>query len=182
MTLVVGGSGSGKSEFAENYIVTLAGAMQKYYLATMQVYDEEGQRKIERHQRLRAGKGFQTIEQPRNLVQAIAQMQIGEKAALLECMSNLVANEMFTEDGIRTEYEVAEKIAAEVAKLKEQISPLVIVSNNVFEDGVEYEEGTMAYLRAIGAVNVALARMADEVIEVIAGIPIKIKSIDREES
>lgn len=182
MTLVVGGSGSGKSEFAENYIVALAGTMRKYYLATMQVYDEEGQRKIERHQRLRAGKGFQTIEQPRNLVQAVPQMQTGEKAALLECMSNLVANEMFTEDGIRTEYEVAEKIAAEVAKLKEQISPFVIVSNNVFEDGVEYEEGTMAYLRAIGAVNVALARMADEVVEVIAGIPVKIKSIDREES
>lgn len=182
MTLVVGGSGSGKSEFAENYIVALAGTMQKYYLATMQVYDEEGQKKIERHQRLRAGKGFQTIEQTRNLVQAVPQMQTGEKAALLECMSNLVANEMFTEDGIRTEYEVAEKIAAEVAKLKEHISPLVIVSNNVFEDGMEYEEGTMAYLRAIGAVNVALARMADEVIEVIAGIPVKIKSIDREES
>lgn len=179
MTLIVGGSGSGKSEFAENYIDALAGEMQKYYLATMQVYDEEGQKKIERHRRLRAGKGFHTIEQPRNLIQAATQMQSGEKAVLLECMSNLVANEMFPEDGRRTEKEVAEKIAAEVSQLKEQMSSFVIVSNNVFEDGMEYEEGTMAYLRAIGAVNVALARMADEVIEVIAGIPIKIKSTDK---
>lgn len=175
MTLIVGGSGSGKSEFAENHIVALAGTTQKYYLATMQVYDEEGQRKIERHRRLRAGKGFLTIEQPSDLAKAAAKMQPGEKGALLECMSNLVANEMFTEDGRRTEEEVAEKIAEEVAQLKAEIDPFVIVSNNVFEDGMEYEEGTMAYLRAIGAVNIALARMADEVIEVTAGIPVTIK-------
>lgn len=179
MTLIVGGSGSGKSEFAENYIEALAGERKKYYLATMQVYDEEGQKKIKRHRRLRAGKGFHTIEQPRDLAKATAKMQLGEKAALLECMSNLVANEMFTEDERRSENEVSEKIAAEVAQLKEQITPFVIVSNNVFEDGIEYEEGTMAYLRAIGAVNVALARMADEVIEVTAGIPVKIKSADK---
>ena len=62
--LVIGGSGSGKSEFAENL---LEDSQRKYYIATMQVYEEEGRKKVARHRRLRAGKGFQTIEQPRDM-------------------------------------------------------------------------------------------------------------------
>ena len=58
MTLIIGGSGSGKSEFAENYIMRQAKESQKYYIATMQIYDEEGHRKVLRHQKLREGKGL----------------------------------------------------------------------------------------------------------------------------
>ena len=46
MTLIIGGSGSGKSAFAEQYIVSAAGEKKKYYIATMKVYDEEGRRKV----------------------------------------------------------------------------------------------------------------------------------------
>ena len=43
MILVVGGSGSGKSSYAEKTAVSLAqSGMKKYYLATMQVFDDEG--------------------------------------------------------------------------------------------------------------------------------------------
>lgn len=66
----------------------------------MQVFDDEGQRKIDRHRRLRAGKGFITIEQPRDIQNAVSMLQSENclktgRSALLECMSNLVANEMF---------------------------------------------------------------------------------------
>ena len=65
MVLVVGGSGSGKSSYAEKMAVSLAPArMRKYYLATMQVFDDEGRKKVDRHRKLRNGKGFFTIEQP----------------------------------------------------------------------------------------------------------------------
>ena len=57
----------------------------------------------------------------------------------------------------------------------EKLSDLVIVSNNVFEDGEIYDETTMAYIRAMGRINERLAAAADEVIEVIAGIPVVIK-------
>ena len=53
--LVIGGSGSGKSEYAENL---LEDSQRKYYIATMQVYEEEGRKKVARHRRLRAGKVF----------------------------------------------------------------------------------------------------------------------------
>ena len=62
MVLIIGGSGSGKSAYAEEYIGRIAGKGNKYYLATMQVFDEEGKKKVSRHQRLRKNKGFLTIE------------------------------------------------------------------------------------------------------------------------
>lgn len=53
ITLVLGGSGSGKSAYAEHL---LDGKTNKYYIATMQVYDAEGEKKVARHRRLRAEK------------------------------------------------------------------------------------------------------------------------------
>ena len=63
MVLVLGGSGSGKSAYAEELLCTLAGKSQttKYYLAAMRVYDEEGARKVEKHRERRKGKGFLTM-------------------------------------------------------------------------------------------------------------------------
>lgn len=183
--LVIGGSGSGKSEFAENLLVD---SQRKYYIATMQVYDEEGRKKVARHQRLRAGKGFQTIEQPRNMHKAAEivtrDRKETENEALLECMSNLVANEMFdgeTEDFANgmseTEREdfLVEKVTGGIRTLAEKLDKLVIVSNNVFEDGISYDAQTMSYIRVLGRVNQELARMADHVTEVIVGIPVKVK-------
>ena len=94
LTLILGGSGSGKSAYAEDYLLRAAGDKKKYYIATMQVWDEEMQVKVDRHHRLRQGKGFTTIEQPTELGAAAAKME-QPAAALLECISNLVANEMF---------------------------------------------------------------------------------------
>ena len=70
-----------------------------------------------------------------------------KKSALLECMSNLTANEMFTKDGMKSEEEVVEKIVSEIQTLSQKLDNLVIVTNNVFEDGVIYDAGTMEYLR-----------------------------------
>ena len=53
ITLVIGGSGSGKSAYAEQMAVKAAGKGSLYYVATMQVYDEEGKKKVERHQKMR---------------------------------------------------------------------------------------------------------------------------------
>ena len=52
---------------------------------------------------------------------------------------------------------------------------LIVVSNSVFEDGIEYSESTMQYIKALGMVNCLLAEHAAEVVEVVAGIPVKIK-------
>lgn len=207
ITLITGGSGSGKSAYAEKYICHASnekGCKEKYYIATMQVFDDEGQRKIDRHRRLRAGKGFITIEQPRDIKKAVEKLQSENclktgRSALLECMSNLVANEMFPPvdvSGMQAaeakketlddpenmkDYDTAQisrvskKVLNEVSILSENVAELVIVTNNVFEDGVSYDQSTMNYIKAMGIVNRGLAAMAERVVEVVAGIPVAVK-------
>ncbi len=177
MILIIGGSGSGKSAYAEEYINALSGDCRKYYIATMQVFDEEGQAKIERHRRMRSGKGFRTIEQPLAIEEAQKAINgfSSESTALLECISNLAANEMFAKEERETCEAVAEKIIQGVGKLRNGFKHLVIVSNNVFEDGIHYDKATTEYIRAMGSINEKLATMADRVIEVVVGIPVVIK-------
>lgn len=176
MTLIIGGSGSGKSAYAEDYIISLSEEKKKYYIATMQVYDVEGERKIERHRMLRSGKGFSTIEQPVDIEKAVEKMEAGKGTALLECISNLTANEMFAGGVPKTEEIVAKKIVKGIEALSKELTHLVIVSNNVFEDGKVYDKTTMAYIRAMGSINEKLAELADEVVEVVVGIPLVVKS------
>ena len=192
ITLVTGGSGSGKSAYAESLLSSCEGI--RYYIATMQIYDAEGEKKVERHRKLRAGKRFLTIESPINVgkiqfacagkaeqaqYRQEAEMKVQgnaeKKSALLECMSNLTANEMFTKDGIKSAEEVVGKIVSEMQTLSQKLDNLVIVTNNVFEDGVIYDAGTMEYLKALGRINAALARLADRVAEVVVGIPVELK-------
>jgi adenosylcobinamide kinase/adenosylcobinamide-phosphate guanylyltransferase len=175
MLLITGGSGSGKSAYAEKAAVALAGEGALYYLATMQVYEEEGRKKIERHRRLRAGKGFQTIEQPVHITEAIKKMKAGSRTVLLECMSNLAANEMFSYGEIRQPHEVIEKVCRGISLLQENTDNLLIVTNNVFEDGIAYDAATAGYLKALGKINEKLAGLSDAVTEVVAGIPVPVK-------
>ncbi len=174
MVLVVGGSGSGKSAYAEQCLARLSAGRKKYYLATMQVFDREGREKVERHRKLRAGKGFLTIEQPASICRALEKMEAGS-AALLECMSNLTANEMFSEDPPRHWEAVTDQIVRETGLLNRGLESLVIVTNNVFEDGILYDDTTMEYRKALGSVNERLAAMADRVVEVVVGIPLIVK-------
>lgn len=176
MTLIIGGSGSGKSAFAEDYIVSISEEKKKYYIATMQVYDTEGEKKMERHRMLRSGKDFSTIEQTVDIKKSTEKMEAGDRTALLECISNLTANEMFAGEVPETEEVVTEKIVKEIETLNKEVAHLVLVSNNVFEDGQVYDKTTMAYIRAMGRINEMLADMADEVVEVVVGIPLVIKS------
>ena len=173
LILVTGGAGSGKSQFAERLSMALKQEPFRY-IATMQIRDAEMQAKVDRHHRLRQGKGFTTIEQPTELEQAVLQMEPAG-AVLLECMSNLTANEMFSGEQPVDRQTVITKILQGMEGLRKQADPLVIVTNNVFEDGRIYDDSTMEYIEALGRINERLAAEADEVVEVIAGIPQRIK-------
>lgn len=178
LVLITGGSGSGKSAYAEDYITKLSKDCRKYYIATMQVYDEEGQEKVFKHQKMREGKGFLTIEQSTEIHQAVDKMEKNttvENIALLECISNLVANEMFREGQIRNCTLVKKSIIGGIEELLKTVKDFIIVTNNVFEDGITYDETTANYIRAMGEINQELAKMADKVIEVVVEIPIIVK-------
>ena len=59
--LITGGSGSGKSEYAERQVQE-SGAGKRIYIATMIPYGEDGRQRVERHRRLRSEKNFETVE------------------------------------------------------------------------------------------------------------------------
>lgn len=166
LVVVTGGSGSGKSAFAEDRVLSF-GESRRIYIATMQAFDEESHRRIRRHRRMRSGKGFETIERYTELDELILPKNC---VVLLECMSNLVANEMFREDGFHPE--VSEKITEGVRNLLSQAEHVVIVTNEIFSDGILYEGESEKYKEQLGQINCNLAEMADAVVEVVYGIPI----------
>ena len=177
MILVIGGSGSGKSAYAEKTALRLAkeGNIKKYYLATMRIFDSETQKKADKHRIFRRGKGFITIEQPINIGKASEKIEAKEAVALLECITNLTANEMFSKEPEISKAQVIAKITKDVERLSKKLTHLVIVSGNVFEDGIVYDSATVDYIRAMGIINQTLATMADEVVEVVVGIPVILK-------
>ena len=89
---------------------------------------------------MRAGKWLRDIERYTELDELLIPKDC---VVLLECMSNLVANEMFREDGFHPE--VAEKITEGVKNLLSQAKHVVIVTNEIFSDGILYEEESEQY-------------------------------------
>lgn len=172
-TLVTGGSGSGKSEYAEQLIVrSFTNKDHRYYIATMKPFGKEGQERIKKHRRQRAGRGFHTIEIYQNLYEYVTKDKIFSETSdvLLECMSNLVANEFF--DGDIDRECVVDSIEKGIVSLLSKVDNLVVVTNEVFSDGVAYDEETMQYISCLAKVNERLAKLADCVVEVVYTIPV----------
>ena len=171
--LIIGGSGNGKSAFAEKVAAKLGGKM--IYIATMPIYSEEDLKVVERHHKLRAGRGFETLERP----QRICDYPDDRETVLLECMSTHVANVMFG-DGFEelhsdpdTDY--VKEIWEEVEPFFEREGNTVIVSAEVMKDGFTYDPGTDHYREILAAINNKLAHAADLFVEVVCGIPIVLK-------
>ena len=164
-TLVVGAAASGKSEYAER-LIQLSGPGPRYYVATMQAFDDECRARIRKHRAMRSGKGFETVECPLSL-ERIRLPECG--AVLLECMSNLAANELFDPRGAGKN--ALDAILTGVNHLLKQCDTLVVVTSDVFSGGNRYEGETDAYLHLLADVNRALAAQADAVCEVNCGIP-----------
>lgn len=193
--IVYGGSASGKSSYAESLAMSLQGEGRLLYIATMYPYkwntteiDPETMQRIERHRAMRADKGFDTVECYRHVEHIVAKRQ---DVLLLECMSNLLANEMYLEQdaeavGIagkagfemsKTLSPVSKKIVQALVNLSTRVQDVVIVTNDVFSDGgsLTYDESTREYVKNLAEINCALAREAATVTEVVCGIPVIVK-------
>lgn len=205
--IVYGGSASGKSSYAESFALSLQGDGRLLYIATMYPYkwntteiDPETMQRIERHRAMRADKWFDTVECYRHVEHIMAKRQ---DVLLLECMSNLLANEMYLEpenddsgrpetmsevektgvdgnassDMAETMSPVSKKIVQALVDLSTRVQDVVIVTNDVFSDGgnLTYDESTREYVKNLAEINCALAREAATVTEIVCGIPVNIK-------
>lgn len=169
--LIYGGSGSGKSEYAESlaeeYLLKF-NACKKIYIATMMPFGKEAEKRIARHKKMREGKGFETIEHYSDLKNISIHKN---SVVLIECMSNLVANEMFD----KKNYNLVDDIMLGIEKVINNCKVLIVVTNDVFSDCIYYDEETVKYIKAFSNINKKLAECADIVTEVVCGIPLKIK-------
>ncbi len=167
ITLITGGSKCGKSGLAEKLLDRFF--TDKIYIATMQPYGEEAHIAISRHRKLRAGKGFSTIEKYTGLHEL--DIPAGSHI-LLECMANLCANEMFGSEGI---CDPTERIMFGIKRLAKTADQLVIVTNEVGSDGAAYSPETNRYIEVMGRLNALTAELSDNVIECVYGIPVVLK-------
>ena len=173
--LIVGKQNSGKSLFAEE-LAAGSGTDRHYYLATMKVCDEAGRERVIRHRKQREGKGFITIELQYGINRAVQMMEEPENSVvLLECIANLVGNEMYDNperawaEGKKEERyaaidedEFAETVMKDIKLLSDNVKELVIVSDEYDTGGVKDEE-TRKYIRLLSLMNKRLAEYADKV-------------------
>ena len=197
--IVTGGSGSGKSEYAEQTAVQCRNGNggTLWYLATMRIWDDEGRKRVERHRRMRAAKGFKTIErytgletleleerfeeynsaglddeQENDSLKRWESCRVAQKPVLLlECMSNLVLNEFYAQEN-----GAQERILQGIKHLQNQCHDLIIVTNEIFSDGVTYDLESERYIELLGRINRELGQMADSVTEVVYGIPLAVST------
>ncbi len=166
--LIVGKPDSGKSAFAEEKALekkTFPDAGNIYYIATMQVVDEDSKERVKKHRKMREGKGFITIEKETDILSAVNEMEgAGDATVLLECISNLVGNEMHR-PGVSGELTVpADKIAADVKTLSEKVKYLIIVTNE-FDNDESFDDDTKDYIKLVSLVNERLRAFSEVVYE-----------------
>ncbi len=165
LTLVLGGARSGKSAYAE----ALIGAnSEATYVATGEARDDEMRERIRRH-RDRRGSGWTTIEEPLDLAGTLVRAATDGRPLLVDCLTLTLSNLM----------EANRPIDAETDRLLTTLpgltAPVVFVSNEVGLGLVPTTPLGRAFRDAAGRLNQAVARAADRVVFVAAGLPLVLK-------
>lgn len=163
-TFISGGAKNGKSFYAQR--IARAGGAPLYYIATMIPHDEEDLARIRRHRDERAGWGFETLECGVNILDCLERAD-PNGAFLLDSVTALLSNEMFAPDGMHPE--AAARIADELESFVRRAPKTVLVSDFIYSDAGRYDEWTEAYRRGLALIDRRLARVCDNVLEIVAG-------------
>ena len=174
LILVTGGSGSGKSAWAEKALLAQAKGRAVYLAAMENDGSPEAAARVARHRAMRARHGqeagleFLTIERPVDI--GGAAVEPGDYV-LLEDLGNLLANEIWSPNGAGPE-RAEEWILSGIRTLLDRAELLVVVSCDVFAGGAEYDKETTAYIQSLANLHRRLAPLACRTVEVVCGIPI----------
>jgi len=161
---ISGGCKNGKSYYAQGLAKQMQSGQPLYYVATMNATDREDDKRIVRHRAERHGWGFTTVEQWQN-IENILQICDPRGTFLLDSLTALLANEMFTPDG-KIHANAHEKIAAGLTELLSQINNIVIVSDYIYSDAIAYDLLTEQYRKSLAALDRLAASQCDTVLEV----------------
>ncbi|HEV7678297.1 MAG TPA: bifunctional adenosylcobinamide kinase/adenosylcobinamide-phosphate guanylyltransferase [Candidatus Dormibacteraeota bacterium] len=168
LLLVVGGARSGKSAYAEQRVAG-CGATDVVYVATMLPGEPDVDARIAAH-RARRPTSWATVEAGGELVAAVRQAA-GHSAVLLDGFDLAVALAHLADD------DAATRLAGDVGTALREGAPslAVVVSAEVGMGVVPSSAAGVAFRDRLGAANQALAAGADEVVLVVAGLPLWLK-------
>ena len=168
--LVIGGCRSGKSGFALEAAEKIA-ENDRFFMATSLLLDDEMKERVRMHQEER-GPDWITIETPIQLPAAIRKYCETGRILLVDCITMWLNNLLFEE-------KVSPRIDAYIEDLKASLEkascPIILVTNEVGTGIVPENRLAREYRDRAGSVNQALAELADQVVMVVAGIPVWIK-------
>lgn len=165
LTLVLGGARSGKSSHAEGLVTACPPPW--LYLATAEAWDEEMRERIALHQ-ARRGEGWKTVNAPLQLADALEQIEPGVPV-LIDCLTLWLSNHMLAENDVDAE------CSRLVDLLDRPRGPWIVVSNEVGLGIVPDNALGRRFRDAQGRLNQMVASRADEVLLMVAGIPMKVK-------
>ncbi|HEY1269560.1 MAG TPA: bifunctional adenosylcobinamide kinase/adenosylcobinamide-phosphate guanylyltransferase [Candidatus Binatia bacterium] len=168
--LITGGARSGKSRYAEQRARETGARL--LYVATAEAGDDEMARRIAAH-RARRGAEWTTIESPIEIARALREGR-GFDAAVIDCVTLWLSNLMARGGEGRTEHAVEEFIAA----ARGFDAPLFIVTNELGSGIVPDNAVARSFRDLAGWTNQRLAASADEVVLMVAGLPLLVKKGD----
>lgn len=168
VTLVLGGARSGKSRYAEGLVEAEGGGV---YIATAQAWDSEMTARIEKH-RERRGDIWKTLEAPTDLVGALTSKACRGKAVLVDCLTLWLSNLMMADSDIERE------VAMLTAALPALDARVVFVSNEVGLGIVPENAMARQFRDHAGSTHQQIARVADRVVFVAAGLPMTMKDVN----
>lgn len=167
LTLVLGGARAGKSRLAER--IATGHPPPWIYIATAEARDAEMQERIDNH-RKRRGPDWQLVEEPVELAGAIKAAQQPGKAVLVDCLTLWLSNLLERELPIER---YSDELLAVLAKVS---APVIIVSNEAGNGIVPVNSLARRFRDESGILNQRIANIADEVLLVVAGQTLTLKS------
>jgi adenosylcobinamide kinase/adenosylcobinamide-phosphate guanylyltransferase len=169
VTLVLGGARSGKSRWAQERASQFRRVV---FVATARGRDAEMRYKIARHREERSP-AWKTVEAPVYLAEAIRSESRNADVVLIDCLTLYVDNVM------RYGPKAQSRNHHHLAKLCEAIktcgTSIIVVSNEVGSGIVPAFRSGRAYRELLGQLNQEVAALADNVVLLVAGIPLPIK-------
>lgn len=183
VTVVTGGSRSGKSGYAEKLAKDTGEKV--LYIATAIPFDDEMQVRIKMHKESRPDY-WDTYEGFKDLNEVVLAKGDKYNAILLDCVTVLITNIMFSSEGFHEENinhskmeEIERTIIAELEKLidatNQRKTQLILVTNEVGSGVVPESKLGRVFRDLAGRVNQFIAKRADNVYFLVSGIPMKIK-------
>ena len=190
--LILGGQKSGKSRRAELLARTWlerGGGREAVLIATAQPWDAEMQARIARHQADRAVRvpGIRTLEEPRQLAQAIQAHSRPDTLLVVDCLTLWLTNWLMPMDpGVPPSSDLNQPLALVsveyIALLLEAISaapgPLVLVGNEIGLGVIPMGAEVRAFVDALGLLNQQVAQRCERVTLMAAGLPLTLKAAD----